>query len=66
MSQDIGLIAKVFLLSALLAIALRYGAPLLTWPSETPVVLAVVLLPSITLGLLLVWRGQTMDLLSRK
>lgn len=58
MAEDIGMIAKVVGISALLAIAIRYGAPFVTWPSGVPVVVALVVLPSIILGVLLVWRGQ--------
>ncbi|MBD1909304.1 hypothetical protein [Leptolyngbya sp. FACHB-16] len=58
MTEDIRMIGKVVGISALLAIAIRYGAPLVTWPSGAPVVVTLIVLPSILVGLLLFWRGQ--------
>ena len=58
MKEDIGMIAKVAGISALLAIAIRYGAPLIDWPSGVPVVVSLIVLPSVLMGVLLFWRGQ--------
>jgi len=56
--ENVGLILKVVGVSAGVAIAIRYLAPLVTWPSSAPVVLALVLLPTVVMGVLLTWRGQ--------
>jgi len=58
MSEAIGLIVKVIGISAGVAIAIRYAAPLAVWPSSTPVVTTLVVLPSLVMGMLLLWRGQ--------
>jgi hypothetical protein len=65
MGSNLGFVVKVIGLSALIAIAIKYAAPLLAAPT-TPAnvfVLLVVLLPSLLLGLALGWRVWRRSLL---
>lgn len=59
MGSNLDFVVKVMGLSALMAIAIKYVAPLLIGPT-TPkniLVLLVVLLPSLVLGMVLSWRA---------
>ncbi|MBW4652222.1 MAG: hypothetical protein KME20_04090 [Kaiparowitsia implicata GSE-PSE-MK54-09C] len=49
---------KVLALSAAGAIAVKYGAPMGAIAPVGSVALAIVLLPSVVLGLLLAWRSK--------
>jgi|GEM_PF-749165 len=57
--DDLVFISKVFLISAGVSVVIRYGAPLLSWSPTLSLVLGMVLLPSLLLAVVLVWRGKT-------
>ena len=53
-----GFIVKVFLLSALISVAIKYGAPYLAVSETNTTVLIVVVLPSILMAIALGWRSR--------
>jgi hypothetical protein len=53
-----GFIVKVFGLSALISVAIKYGAPYLAVPETNATAIAVVLLPSILMAIALGWRSR--------
>ena len=48
---------KILLPSVLISIGIKFLGPRLAIPATTMVVLAIVLLPSLVLGVALLWRG---------
>ncbi|NJN88159.1 MAG: hypothetical protein HC881_20025 [Leptolyngbyaceae cyanobacterium SL_7_1] len=56
MNSSVSLVLKVLVLSAGLAIAIKYGAPHLPFPANpaNAIVLAIVLLPSLVMAAILV------------
>jgi hypothetical protein len=52
------LVLKVLLLSAGLSVAIKYLAPSLNIPVTSTNALIAVLLPSLVMAMLLIWRGQ--------
>ena len=59
--DQIGFIAKVFGVSAAIAIAFKTVAPLLPIPATSAVSLAIVLLPSLIVGAILTWQLWKMN-----
>lgn len=55
----VGFIAKVIGLSVVLAIAIKYGGPLLPVTGTTVNVLIAVLLPTVVMAGILAWRATT-------
>jgi len=53
-----GFIIKVFGLSTLISIAIKYGAPYLAISETNATAIAVVLLPSILMAIALGWRSR--------
>lgn len=54
----IGFILKVFIASAVIAIAIKYGGAYLPVQGNTPTALIAVLTPSIVMAMLFGWRWQ--------
>lgn len=48
---------KILLPSVLISVGIKFLGPQLAIPATTMVVLAIVLLPSLVLGVALLWRG---------
>ncbi len=59
MGSQIFFIVKLFLLSGLIAGAIKYLLPLLNIPATTPIALGLVLTPPALLATLLAWRAQS-------
>jgi hypothetical protein len=58
MNDNANTILKVFLLSALVSIAIKYAAPSLAIPNTPLNALIAVLLPPIGMAIALGWRGM--------
>ncbi len=58
MENQLGLILKVFLLSTLLSISIKYAAPSLAIPGTDINALIIILLPTVILAIALLWRFQ--------
>ncbi|WP_017651749.1 hypothetical protein [Fortiea contorta] len=58
MENQLGLVLKVFLLSAVLSLLIKYAAPSLAIPGTDTNALIMVLLPNIILAIALLWRFQ--------
>lgn len=62
MENKLGLILKVFLLSIVLSLLIKYAAPSLMIPGTDTIALIMVLLPAIVMAIALLWRkGQLKD-----
>jgi len=59
-------VAKLFLLSGLIALAIKYLLPMLNLPATTAVALGLVLTPPILMAGLLAWRQLTQNSLTRQ
>ncbi|MBF2002957.1 MAG: hypothetical protein IGS50_07585 [Synechococcales cyanobacterium C42_A2020_086] len=57
MNSPLNVILKVMLASLALAVAIKYGGPMLPIPASAPVALTLVLLPTLLMGIALVWRA---------
>jgi hypothetical protein len=64
MGTNLGFVVKVMVISALIAIAIRFGGPLLVVQATPETVLFVVLFPSVALGMALGWRAWRLRSLS--
>jgi glucose-6-phosphate-specific signal transduction histidine kinase len=53
-----GFIVKVFALSTLISVAIKYGAPYLAVSETNPIALIAVVLPSILMAIALGWRSR--------
>jgi membrane protein implicated in regulation of membrane protease activity len=60
MNNPLQFIVKVFLLSALISIAIKYGGPWLRIPASPAIALIAVFLPSVLVAMVLMWRWQRM------
>ncbi|BAY13596.1 hypothetical protein [Calothrix sp. NIES-2098] len=58
MENKLGLIVKVFLLSIVLSLLIKYAAPSLMIPGTDAVALIMVLSPAIIMAIALFWRFQ--------
>jgi membrane protein implicated in regulation of membrane protease activity len=58
MENQLGLLLKVFLLSTVLSLLIKYAAPSLAIPGTDINALIIVLLPSVILAIALLWRFQ--------
>ena len=56
--EELRVVVKVMLISAVLSAGIRYGAPLLAWSPTLPLVLGMIVLPSLLMALVLGWRSQ--------
>jgi hypothetical protein len=56
--NQMGLILKLLLLSALLSLLIKYAAPSLAIPTTASNALIIVLLPPVILAIALLWRFQ--------
>jgi hypothetical protein len=56
MSTQAGFVLKIFLLSAVVSLAIKYGGEYLWLEPTTMTALAIVLLPSLIIGSILGWR----------
>lgn len=59
MSEDLRFLLKLLGVSTGLAIAIKYGGPLLPLSGSSPIALAIVLAPVIGIGLWMVWKIQS-------
>ncbi|MBN3925173.1 hypothetical protein [Nostoc sp. NMS4] len=59
MENQLGLILKLLLLSALLSALIKYAGPSLSIPATATNALIIVLLPVAILAIALLWRFQT-------
>lgn len=57
MSSQGQFVLKIFVISAVLSILIKYGGPFLSIPATGTNALIAVLLPSFLLGGVLLWRG---------
>lgn len=58
MKNQTGFIFKVLIISLLLSVVIKYVGPYLNIPLTAQIVLIIVPLPSIILGIALLWRYQ--------
>ncbi|MDZ7959257.1 MAG: hypothetical protein RMY34_15475 [Aulosira sp. DedQUE10] len=58
MENQLGLLAKVFLLSIVLSLLIKYAAPSLMIPQTDTIALVMVLSPPIIMAIALFWRFQ--------
>jgi hypothetical protein len=58
MNDKTWLILKLLLISAALSVAIKYLAPSLHIPATSTNALIAILLPSLVMAILLLWRGQ--------
>lgn len=56
--NDLGFVLKILLLSALISVGIKVLGPQLAIPATSAVALGIVLLPSLVLGVFLLWRGR--------
>ena len=56
--EALRVLTKVVVISIVLSVGIRYGASLLTWTPTLPLVLGMILLPSLLVALALGWRSQ--------
>lgn len=57
LATDTGLILKMFALATVTSVAIKFIGPGLAIPATNRIVLIAVLLPSLLIGLALIWRG---------
>jgi membrane protein implicated in regulation of membrane protease activity len=58
MENQLGFVLKVFLLSAGISVLIKYALPYLTIPATATNALIIVLLPTVIMAILLLWRWQ--------
>ncbi|OUL27820.1 hypothetical protein BV378_08655 [Nostoc sp. RF31YmG] len=58
MENKLGLVVKVFLLSMMLSLLIKYAAPSLMIPGTDTIALVMVLLPAVIMAIALLWRFQ--------
>jgi hypothetical protein len=58
MNNRAGFVLKILVLSAILAIAIKYVAPYFNIPATSTIALISVLLPTGVMGVALSWRAQ--------
>lgn len=56
--QKLGFVGKVLALATVLSVLIKWGGPQLSIPATAGVSGAIVVLPSIGMGLILAWRAQ--------
>ena len=56
MGTQAGFVLKIFLLSAVVSLAIKYGGEYLLLKPTTTTALAIVLLPALVIGSILGWR----------
>ena len=54
---NLGLVLKIMLISGLISVGIKFLGPQLAIPATSAIALAMVLLPSLVLGIALLWRG---------
>jgi hypothetical protein len=59
MENQLGLVLKLLLLSALLSLLIKYAAPSLSIAATATNALIIVLLPIVIIAIALLWRFQT-------
>jgi hypothetical protein len=62
MGNQLGLVLKLLLLSALLSLLIKYAGPSLPIPATATNALIIILLPIVILAIALLWRFQTQKL----
>lgn len=58
MNSKAGVLIKVLLLSIAISLAIKYLGPMLELPTSSAIALAMVLIPPLMMGGLLLWRSQ--------
>lgn len=58
MENQLGLVLKLLLLSALLSLLIKYAGPSLSIPVTTTNALIIILLPIVIIAIALLWRFQ--------
>ncbi|MCC5603871.1 hypothetical protein [Nostoc favosum] len=58
MQNQLGLVLKLLLLSALLSVLIKYAGPSLSIPATATNALIIVLLPIVIMAIALLWRFQ--------
>ncbi|MBN3949671.1 MAG: hypothetical protein HWQ38_25675 [Nostoc sp. NMS7] len=58
MENQLGLVLKLLLLSALLSVLIKYAAPSLSIPATANNALIIILLPIVIIAIALLWRFQ--------
>ncbi|KOP27187.1 hypothetical protein AMR41_07545 [Hapalosiphon sp. MRB220] len=58
MKNQLGLVLKVFLLSAVISLLIKYVGPFLFIPATSINALIIVLLPTVIMAIALLWRFQ--------
>ncbi|MHC5613180.1 MAG: hypothetical protein ACYTXA_19810 [Nostoc sp.] len=61
MENQLGLVLKLLLLSALLSLLIKYAAPSLSIPATTTNALIIILLPIVIIAIALLWRFQAQN-----
>jgi hypothetical protein len=56
--EALSILTKVMVISLILSVGIRYGASQLAWSPTLPMVLGMILLPSLLVALALGWRSQ--------
>ncbi|MFB2772900.1 hypothetical protein ACE1AT_27055 [Pelatocladus sp. BLCC-F211] len=59
MKNQLGFLLKVFLLSAVISLLIKYAGPFLFIPATSINALIIVLLPTVMMAIALLWRFQT-------
>ncbi len=59
MKNQLGFVLKVFLLSAVISLLIKYAGPFLFIPATSINALIIVLLPTVMMAIALLWRFQT-------
>lgn len=58
MKNQLGFVLKVFLLSAVISLLIKYAGPFLFIPATSINALIIVLLPTVMMAIALLWRFQ--------
>ncbi|MEH2360717.1 hypothetical protein [Nostoc sp.] len=61
MENQLGLVLKLLLLSALLSLLIKYAAPSLSIPATATNALIIILLPIVIMAIALLWRFQAQN-----
>ncbi|MHC5937856.1 hypothetical protein [Nostoc sp.] len=61
MENQLGLVLKLLLLSALLSLLIKYAAPSLSIPATASNALIIILLPIVIIAIALLWRFQAQN-----
>ncbi|TBR58724.1 hypothetical protein BLD44_019010 [Mastigocladus laminosus UU774] len=59
MKNQLGFLLKVFLLSAVISLLIKYAGPFVFIPATSINALIIVLLPTVIMAIALLWRFQT-------